>query len=520
MTRSVFEFPPPRSATVIPGVTPGYPAGDPGGRFIVSPAPGADGESAAEVARAVGEHLGQWGDLAEWAAETAHNQGLVLADYGEALERKVEPWAVPTVAPLSSTINRRADPTFQLSDFMVPALPLAGNTRGEDGHFHALTGDHHEAGRVERALARGAAEKGRVYLAFITPAINRAYSQLNFMVSEVTSPCQLDVGVFVVNEDRTMFRQVHQVNAGAGVGIGEAVVSVTFPRWVATQGSYLAVAFLQHGSGNTRSILGLHDTPRPLSNQVFPRKISAIHTGTGFGVMPASIDGTTAVDFGFWFTPYAELSEDLGIELRSFTESWPDVGRQIGRPWVPLTSQGIGSSGGYTSAYGSGLRVSMYDTPLSTDRVRVRSSIAEDSSSGTVRRSTLIVRGTNDLRSGLGLSAISRTRYELIRWTGRAVDSSEEWDDRTVLVSIPRAPQKGDRLEVDYLDGLVTVRINDQTVVDGLSAPGLAGAAYRFLGVQNRRQSFITASWSPWFGPWSARDLPPEADGDDGGDGD
>ncbi|MCT1710701.1 hypothetical protein M3B38_01685 [Dietzia cinnamea] len=504
---SGFEFPPPQKAQQAAGGEVEYPDAPVGGRFIFPPPRVTDTSDAEETLRLFGHQLSAWGDLTQWAAETSRNQGQVLADYGEALERKVEPWAVPTIAPLSATINRRADPTFQLSDFMVP---LVRGTSDNAGHNH-----QHTTTSAAYRLNRGMATKNRLYCAFITPAINRAYEKLHFMVSEVTSPCRMDVGIYVVTEDRVLARQVAALDVGVGLSLGETLVTVDFPRWVATQGSYVAITWLQHGTGNTRSILGLDDTPRPLTNLVFPRKISAIHTSTSVPSLPVSIDGTTALDFeGYWFTPYAELSEDIGIELRSFTEAWPKLGGPIGRPWVPLTEYGIGSDGGHTAAFGSGLRVSMYDTPLSTDRVRVRSSIYKDSSPDPGRRSTLIVRGTNNLTSGLGLSAISKTRYELIQWAGRAVDSDVDWNDRTVLATIPRAPRQGDRLEIDFLDGVATVRINDTPVVDGLPVSGMVGPAYRYLGIQNRRQAFILADYSPWFGPWSARDLPAEA-GDD-----
>lgn len=441
-------------------------------------------------------------------SDEVHNLGTVVADYGDDLERKVEPWAVPTVAPLSATINRRADPTFQLSDFMVPVVRGRSDQEGHN-HTHVTTSSAY-------ALSRGAGEKNVVHLAFLTPTINRAYTQLNFMVAEVVDPCRMDVAVYVVDENRVLNRQVYVPDVTSG--LGESVATVTFPTWVSTQGSYLAIGWLQHGAGNSRALLGLDDTPRPLMNNVFPRKIAARHTPIVPTALAGAIDGENHVDFNFWFTPYAELSEDVGVDYRVFTDNWTYDG-YLGRPWVSLTSPGLASGGGYTAARGSGLRVGMYDTPLSTDFVRVKTSIYNKGNSGSDRRSTIVVRGTNDLRSGVGLSAIANTRYELIEWTGKAVDSSSEWDDRTVIRTISQTPQEGDQIEIDYLDGLVTVRINGTEHITEQAVGGPQGESGRFVGIQNRRQAFITAVYSPWFGPWSARDLPQEASGGDQGEG-
>lgn len=455
-----------------------------------------------------------------------NNVGEVVEDYGpqitDLIENRVLPWAVPTIAPLSQTINRRADPTFQLSDFMLPTVDLTGQVATATTQ-HDGTSDSHTHGRgtlaVTTRIGRGGAVKGVAYFAFITPAITREYEQLNFMLGEgTTTPANLDVAVYLVDPDtRVMSRQVHVTNAAAGLPLSESVVTVQFPKWVAVQGSYIAVAFLWHGTGDTRHVLGIGEVQRPLPTEIiFPAKISAVHTNTSLSGLPTTVDGTTQVNFNTWFTPYAELSEKIGTVIRAFKENWPDVGSSLSRPWVALTSQGIGSYGGYTAAGGSGVRVSMYDTPLATDRNRVATTLYRDSSSGNVRRSTLIVRGTNNLTSGIGLSAISRTRYELIAWTNKSVTSSEEWDDRTVLAVISRVPTEGDWIEVDYIDGLVSVRIAGGTYVSDLAVAGFAGSAYRFVGIQNRRQSFITSSWSPFFGPWTARDLPQSSgDGDD-----
>lgn len=451
--------------------------------------------------------------IEDWATKDLHNLGTVVEDYGTAIEElgknRVMPWAVPTVAPLSQSINRRADPTFQLSDLMSPLL------HGTDSRGDTVTVEPWQ-------MQRGMNTKGRIYYAFITPAVTRAYTQLNFMVSEVTSPCRMDIAVYVVDSERNLERQVHQTDVLATLGTGESVVTASFPTFVADQGSYLAIAFLQHGTGNPRYILGLDDTPRPLTGAVFPPKISATNQVTGRTSLPATIDGNLVeqVDFsGYWFTPYAELSEDVGIDYRMFTESWGH-GATAPRPWVALTNPGIYSSAdGYVRprTSGFGYSVSMYDTPLATDYVRIRTSV-HTLWSTNYRRTTIVVRGSNDMRSGVGLSVINldagQGRYELIEWSNRAVDSN--WDDRTVLATGGITPQEGHSIEVDYLDGRVTVRINGTVRIDSVTVGGPSGQAGRFVGFQTERTGSVFVSYpSPFLGPWSARDLPQD-NGDEG----
>lgn len=475
-----------------------------------------DGESSS--INEAGFAVGALREQLENTTSKVNNVGVVVDTYGpqitDLIENRVLPWAVPTISPLSQTINRRADATVQLSELSSPVLY---GTTDAAGHNHT-----HTMSMESSRMFKSGALKGQIYIAFLTPAITREYEQLNFMLGEgTTTPAQLDIAVYLVDTDtRVLSRQVHVTSVAAGLPIGESVVTVGFDKWVAVQGSYVAVAFLWSGTGDTRHILGVGETQRPLPTEIiFPAKRSARHVNVAHTVLPSSIDGTTQVDFVNWYTPYAELSENIGQVLRTFTESWPDLGSDVGRPWVALTAVGIGSFGGYTAASGSGLRVSIYDTPLATDRVRVSSSIYRDQSTIDNRRSTLVVRGTNNLRSGIGLSAISRSRYELITWSNLEVASDGEWDDRTVVATIPRVPQQGDQLEVDYLDGLVSVRINGDEYVSSVAIPGHQGPAARFVGIQNRRQAFITASYSPWFGPWSARDLPPVDPGGDNGAG-
>src|SRR5699024_12304652 len=96
------------------------------------------------------------------------------------------------------------------------------------GHFHGLTGTQLDAGRVERSLAKGWTVGNRTYVAFITPAINRAYEQVNFMVAAVNgTPSNMDVAIYVTDENKILTSQigVHRVE---GVGLGDELVSVTF----------------------------------------------------------------------------------------------------------------------------------------------------------------------------------------------------------------------------------------------------------------------------------------------------
>jgi hypothetical protein len=449
-----------------------------------------------------GFSIGAMRETLERTEAEVHNQGAVLVDYGEALERKVEPWAVPTVAPLSSTINRRADPTFQLSDFMVPLVRGTSDAAGHN-HQHTTTSSAYQ-------LNRGAGTKNRLYVAFITPAINRAYEQLNFMVSEVTTPCQLDVAVYVVAEDRSMSRQVLAVNAGAGLALTEALVTVTFPRWVATQGSYVAVAWLQHGSGNPRMILGLDDTPRPLTNVVFPRKISAIHTSTTVASLPASIDGTTQLDFtGYWFTPYAELSEDIGSEIRSFHDGFDKTGF-LPRPWVAMTpdwpvyaQNGTAGVHGF-NAFLNGPRIALYDQPLATDRVSIRAYAKANSSSSF---SFVAVRTTNNMGTGVGVF-YSGTTIQIRSWTG--LDPNSLYSSSTVRVSAPFSLSSDRAFSAEWIDGVLTVYDAGGTqLLTWTDTVTQEVAAHRFVGIGTQAASNYAG---PLLDAWYARDVPAEVE--------
>src|SRR5699024_5361618 len=151
----------------------------------------------------------------------------------------------------------------------------------------------------------------RTYVAFITPAINRAYEQVNFMVAAVNgTPSNMDVAIYVTDENKILTSQigVHRVE---GVGLGDELVSVTFSAWVATQGSYSAAVVRQHAAGSQRALLGLHYGPRTLPNGVFPRKITAYRHGCS-SALRETMDGETELDLeADWFVPYIQLSEAL-----------------------------------------------------------------------------------------------------------------------------------------------------------------------------------------------------------------
>lgn len=466
--------------------------------------------------------------IEDWATKDLHNLGEVITDYGSAIEDlgkdRVMPWAVPTVAPLSESLNRRADATFQLQGFMSLSNPLTGRSAGETSWGDNDNRAHdHGVGTyaVNARLAEGWAEGNRTFLAFITPSVTRLYDGIDFMVGATTgTPAVMDFALFRTDENRQLTSMIGvQRIEPAEVGTGRQVVSRTFTPTLVQQGEYIAVAVRQFATGSVRPLLGLFDVDRPLKNSMFPRKITARRNSTD--AIPETINGETELDFeADWFIPYIELSEDIGIDYRVFNENWPNTGAAQ-RPWVAVTPTGIRSSGGYTAAGGTGVRVSMYDQPLSTDRVRIRTSVHRVYASS--EPSTIIVRAASDMRSGLGLQVIphddgfSVGRYELISWSGQ--NPNRDWlTGVTVLHTVNVRPAAGHQLEVDYLDGLVTVRINGTEVVTDRSVSGQSGPARRFVGLQLERTTVFLAGFpSPHLGPWSARDLP-ESDG--GGDDD
>lgn len=461
--------------------------------------------------------------LEDWAAGGLHNFGEVMQDYGTAIEdlgkNRVMPWAVPTVAPLSQSINRRADATFQLQGFMSLDSPIIGTSErtwitNEVGVYHT-----HGAGtyRANTRLAEGWNVANRTYLAFVTPSVTRLYNGIDFMVGATSgTPAVMDFALFRTDENRQLTSMIGvQRIEPAEVGTGRQVVSRTFTPTIVQQGEYIAIAVRQFSTGAQRALLGVNDVDRPLKNAAFPRKITATWNATSS--IPSTINGETELDFtSDWFIPYIELSEDVGVDYKMFSETWGHDAIAP-RPWVQLTNPGIFSdSGGYATASGGGYRASIYDTPLSTDYVRVRTSVHSVKLGDTSRRSTIIFRGTNNLTSGVGLSVIGNERYELIRWSGR--DPGSDWDNRTVIATLNLAPGNGHTVEIDYLNGLVTVRINGVQRVSGISVGGPTGAAGRFVGVQTERTgSVFLRSPSPYIGAWSARDLPQE-NGDEGDD--
>lgn len=453
----------------------------------------------------------------EWLSADRANTGAVLVDYGNALAQKVEPWAVPTVAPLSSTINRRADATFQLSDFMTPAW--SGQYRDDYGDNYGTTTRTLANSAVTRSLQQGFASKGRTYFAFLTPAINRAYDRLSFMVDAVTNPCRMDIAVYVVNpEDRSMNRQIHVTNAA--LPLGRDVATVQFSEtWVATQGSYLAVAFLQHGDGNARQLLGLFDTPRPLPNFVYPRKISAVHTDTGMVNVPETIDGENRVDFNsVWFTPYAELSEDIGPNLRVFQDSFTTKnGREIERPWVTVTSRAAWvHSGGYVTVPGglivyNGPRCALYDSPLSTDRVQSTMRLLRQSEDDPDSWSFMALRTSNNMSVGVGVF-VKWGRAEIRSWTGPKADD-------IYTLSVTRAAVDFDMsrdrtLTATWVDGEVAVYDEtNRAILSWRDNVTQKIARHRFVGIGVQRNS---GRPSPRIDEWATRDLPiDEGEGSD-----
>lgn len=512
---SGFAFPPPASGTQGPAVEVDYPRPAPGGGFIFPPPRVTDSGEDLEVAKLIGQQLAQWGDLAEWSAETTRNQGEVIDTYGDALATKVGPEAVPTIAPLSQAINRRADPTFQLSDFMVPLMSGSTDAAGHN-HVHTVT-------TSASGLRQAASTKGTIYYAFITPLINRAYEQLNFMVSAVSAtPCRMDVAVSVLDPaSKVLTRQVLVVDAAAGLTFNEAVVTVTFPRWVATQGSYVCIQWLQHGTGEARRLLGLDEPPRPLTDMVFPPKISAVNQTPGLTAIPATIDGSssTAMNFpGIWFIPYAEMSEAISVVLRMFQDPFTsDTNRWITRPWVGLTDaqvrvQSTGWAGVPTTLFiATGTRAAVYDTPLSTDRVQVSGrALADSSAVGPGAFSFLAVRTTNNMTAGVGVF-YSVDTIQIRTWVTSHADNIHTAS--TVRASAAFAFGDSREFTAVWEYGVLTV-------VDELGTPIISWAdtvtlpepRYRFLGIGFQR---ITGASSPRLDHWVARDLPVEDEDDE-----
>lgn len=470
-----------------------YPRGTPGPGWVIPP-PQRIGDPMREVTRRVGEELARVRESADGAVEGVANLGTVVADYGDVLDRKVEPWAVPTVAPLSQAINRRADATFQLSDFMVPRL------RSQDGS---------EWRDVSASVALGWNQKNRVYLAFITPAINRAYERLHFMVGEVSDPCAMDVAVYVTDEYRVLRRQVHEVNVA--VSTARSVVTVTFDEWVATQGSYVAIGFVQYGSGNARSLLGLNDTERPLDfNLVFPPRIGAYFL-TSSSVLPQTIDGGSDLTFDSdWFVPYAELGEALGEVLVSHHDAFSTTG-WLSRPWVTLTDQGayagegsVGVIRNIVTGFSAGPRAVVYDTPLATEFNEVEVVVGHVPSS-TPYSTWATVRSNNNLSSGLALWMSPGQPYQLRRWTTGDVHNAR---DSSVVVgqAASATPQWWDVARIRYDHGQVTVWVNDVEVISEYVG-GFEEQRFRFLGLGFDKHTNGNV-YGIRLEDWSARDIP------------
>lgn len=487
-------------------------AAPPAGGFILPP-PRRSRDAVREVTRRVGEELARVREVADVTAVDLSNMGVVVANYGDQLETKVEPWAVPTVAPLSSTINRRADPSFQLSDFSVPQFRAEYSDRDDV----STKTRYIEPGDVTWSLPTGGMTKGRIYFTFITPAINRVYERLNFMAAAVSSPCRMDVGIYVVDEATSqLVRQVDVPDAGAGIGTGESVVSVTFEPWVATQGSYIAVVWVQSGTGNARGVYGLNEVPRPLPTAYFPRKISAMSGATTYTGLPATFDGTdaTVVDFSLLFTPYVELSENIGIELKAYHDAFTSSSnRYATRPWVGLTDakvriQSAGWAGVPTTLVISyGTRAALYESPLSTDRVEVVARALVDSAVGPGAWSFLAVRTTNNMRVGVGVF-YSVDTVQIRSWsvgsaedihTGSVVRASSSW----VIGESATFSAVWDAGELVVYDDLGVA------VLSWVDTVTVAEPRYRFVGIGFER---ISGASSPRLDDWVARDLADDED--------
>lgn len=431
------------------------------------------------------------------------NLGTVVDSYGDALKEKVGPEAVPTIAPLSQAINRRADPTFQLSDFMSP--PMSGtDSRGDTVTVNP------------GALKAAANVKGRRYFSFITPLINRAYEQLNFMVSGVSgTPCRMDVAVYVLDgATKSLTRQVLVEDAAAGLTFNESVVTVTFPRWVATQGSYVCISWLQHGTGEVRSLLGLDEAQRPLWDGVFPPKISARSDSTAHTTLPATVDGSSAsaVNFaGYWFNPYAELSEAISVILRYFQDPFTsDSNQWIARPWVGLTDNQIrvsvfGWAGIPQTAFiTAGTRAAVYDTPLSTDWVTVAAlALADSAAVGPGAFSFLAVRTTNNMTTGVGVF-YSVDTIQIRTWNVGHADQIHA--SSTVRATTSWTLGTSSTFSATWEDGVLTVRDeNEATLISWSDTVTSAEARYRFTGIGFERTGGAS---SPRLDHWVARDLP------------
>lgn len=479
---SDFSFPPAVSRSGDKWEPVSYPEGSRGGGFIFPPVQKVDQDQVYEVAAQVAEEINTIRTTAVEAGEQVGNVGALIQDYGEILERKVEPWAVPTISPLSQTINRRADPTFGLQSF----LTSSGTP----------------------TIRQGWNEKNRLYMAFITPAINRAYEQLNFLVSAVTNPCRMDIAIYVVNPDRQIIQQLRQDNIGASIGIGASLVTATFPRWVGTQGSYIGIAWRQHGTGNTRSLLGLEDTPRPIGNLTFPRRFGARSVATNLDLLQ-TIDGETQITFeSDWFMPYAELSENIGFNYRVFDDAFTKNG-YLERPWVTLTGQapfvGDGAVGVVRNVFTggpAGPRISMYDTPVSSPH---NSAEVRMLTTSTVAAHTawFAVRGTNDMCCGVGVF-IQPNTVTIRQWLVN--DPHDIRTDSTVLVTVSHTLARDHRFTAEFHDGVVTLFINGvqraTAQVTGFSEPRFG---FQAIGFEKTTSGDI---YPPRIAHWSARDLP------------
>ena len=438
--------------------------------------------------------------IESWTAENTGNWGPVIEDYGQQLDRKVEAWAVPTVSPLSQTINRQADPVFQLSDLLSPSFRGRYYDEGETGtatrYLDTANGD------VTWSMGSGAASTTDVHFAFITPAINRKYERLNFMVDAVTSPRPMDVAIYVLDEDKVLTLQVLQTNAGAALPTAQAVATVEFSPWIATQGSYVAIMWRQYGTGSTRRLLGMYDSPRPLSNQFFPPRLAGTMSGAA-NPFPQTIDGQAALNFaGSMFVPYAELSEKTGELRQHFTDNFNRRG-YLDRPWAKLTGQAPwadSTSAGVLQALVvfDGPRIALYDQPMSSERVHVE--VQMTGPLGPQGVTWFAVRTTNTSLNGAGIFITNGT-ISLRSWSN-AANAEAIRGAATTVVSVNHTLEAWDLITCDYDNGTFKVDLNGNTII---TSPGHSyGKQFRFMGIGFDR---ISGDSPPRMAQWRAWDI-------------
>src|SRR5690606_15002626 len=229
--------------------------------------------------------------------------------------------------------------------------------------------------------------------------------------------------------------------------------------------------------------------PRPLSNAIFPRKISGIHPSTGMTILPADLSGDTQVDFeSFWFTPYAELSEAVGTELRLFQDPFTrSTAGYISRPWINLSGNEVWvSSSGWAGVptgvfISGGGRLALYDTPLSTDRVQVSARVVEAVSPTTTSFSFVALRTTNNMGIGVGVFFNAST-IQIRSWM--AAGPSTVHTLSTVRASTPWALGTAREFTATWENGEVAVYDESNTaILSWTDTVTQKVPRYRFVGI-------------------------------------